>query len=129
MRRDAKEHEEEDRRKREEIETRNQADAMIFQGEKQLKEFESKLDQNTRSKIQAAIDRLKEAVKGNNITEIKSAMEQYNIAWNEASQQMYAQAKSQTYDTAGQQQTQSSGQKPDDGKVENADFEVVDDKK
>ena len=129
MRRDAKEHEEEDRRKREEIETRNQADAMIFQGEKQLKEFESKLDQNTRSKIQAAIDRLKEAVKGNNITEIKSAMEQYNSAWNEASQQMYAQAKSQTYDTAGQQQTQSSGQKPDDGKVENADFEVVDDKK
>lgn len=129
MRRDAKEHEEEDKRKREEIETRNQADAMIFQGEKQLKEFESKLDQNTRAKIQTAIDRLKEAVKGNNITEIKSAMDQYNSAWSEASQQMYAQAKSHTYDTAGQQQTQGSGQKPDDGKVENADFEVVDDKK
>ena len=101
--------------------------------EDMLKEFEGKLDQETRSKIQAAIDRLKEAVKTNNATELKSAIDQYNTVWNEASSKMYSQAKSQPgaeqgpNPNAGQQ---ASGEpKKDDGNVENADFEVVDDKK
>jgi molecular chaperone DnaK len=145
MKKDAKEHESEDKKKKEEIDLKNQADSMIFQGEKQLKEFESKLDQGTRAKIQGAIDRLKEANKGTNANELKSAIEQYNAAWNEASQQMYSQAKSQGAPGAdggqgfsgGQQSGFAGGQEPggaseqkkDDGKVENADFEVVDDKK
>lgn len=133
MKKDAKEHESEDKKKKEEIDLRNEADAMIFQGEKQLKEFESKLNPETRSKIQAAIDRLKEAVKGSNINEIKSAKEQYNAAWNEASSQMYSQAKTdqqQAGQTPPGGQEQQEGKKGgDDGKVENADFEVVDDKK
>ena len=133
MKKDAKEHESEDKKKKEEIDLRNEADAMIFQGEKQLKEFESKLNPETRSKIQAAIDRLKEAVKGSNTNEIKSAKEQYNTAWNEASSQMYSQAKTdqqQAGQTPPGGQEQQEGKKGgDDGKVENADFEVVDDKK
>ncbi len=131
MKKDAKEHEAEDKKKREEIDMKNQADAMIFQGEKQLKEFEGKLNQDARVKIQTAIDRLKEAVKTNNPTEIKSAMDQYNAAWNEASSQMYSQAKSQGPEQGGQNAGQqgAGGQKKDDGNVENADFEVVDDKK
>jgi hypothetical protein len=75
------------------------------------------------------------------VNELKSAIEQYNAAWNEASQQMYSQAKSQgapgadgqaggQESGAGTQQSGGTGeQKKDDGKVENADFEVVDDKK
>lgn len=144
MKKDAKEHESDDKKKKEEIDLKNQADSMIFQGEKQLKEFESKLDQGTRAKIQGAIDRLKEASKGTNVNELKSAIEQYNAAWNEASQQMYSQAKTQGAPGAdgqgfaggqqggfsgGQQPGGSGEQKKDDGKVENADFEVVDDKK
>ena len=133
MKKDAKEHEAEDKKKKEEIDLKNQADSMIFQGEKQLKEFEGKLDQETRSKIQAAIDRLKEAVKTNNATELKSAIDQYNTVWNEASSKMYSQAKSQPGAEQGPnpgagQQT-AGEQKKDDGNVENADFEVVDDKK
>ncbi len=131
MKKDAKEHEADDKKKREEINTKNQADAMIFQGEKQLKEFEGKLSQDARAKIQSAIDRLKDAVKTNNATEIKSAMDQYNAAWNEASSQMYSQAKNQGSEQ-GQQSAGQQGageQKKDDGNVENADFEVVDDKK
>ncbi len=131
MKKDAKEHEADDKKKREEIDTKNQADAMIFQGEKQLKEFEGKLSQDARAKIQSAIDRLKDAVKTNNATEIKSAMDQYNAAWNEASSQMYSQAKNQGPEQ-GQQSAGQQGageQKKDDGNVENADFEVVDDKK
>jgi molecular chaperone DnaK len=135
MKKDAKEHESEDKKKKEEIDVKNQADAMIFQGEKQLKEFESKLDAAMKSKIQAAIDRLKEATKGANISEIKSAIEQYNAVWNEASTQMYSQAKTQgdgqQQGPGAQQQQQEgpAGTKGDDGKVENADYEVVDDKK
>ncbi|MFA5012577.1 MAG: molecular chaperone DnaK [Ignavibacteria bacterium] len=133
MKKDAKEHEAEDKQKKEEIDLKNQADAMVFQGEKQLKEFEGKLDQETRSKIQAAIDRLKEAVKTNNVSEMKSAMEQYNTVWNEASSKMYSQAKSQPGAEQGPNPgagQQASGEpKKDDGNVENADFEVVDDKK
>ncbi len=131
MKKDAKEHEADDKKKRDEIDTKNQADAMIFQGEKQLKEFEGKLSQDARAKIQSAIDRLKDAVKTNNATEIKSAMDQYNAAWNEASSQMYSQAKNQGPEQ-GQQSAGQQGageQKKDDGNVENADFEVVDDKK
>jgi len=131
MKKDAKEHEADDKKKREEIDTKNQADAMIFQGEKQLKEFEGKLSQDARAKIQSAIDRLKDAVKTNNATEIKSAMDQYNAAWNEASSQMYSQAKNQGPEQ-GQQSAGQQGageQKKDDGNVENADYEVVDDKK
>jgi molecular chaperone DnaK len=130
MKKDAKEHESDDKKRREAIDLKNQADSMVFQGEKQLKEFEGKINQETRAKIQAAIDRLKEAAKGENAGEIKSAIEGYNAAWNEASSQMYSQAK-----TEGPQQQQSAGPeqqtggKQDDGKVENADFEVMDDKK
>jgi molecular chaperone DnaK len=130
MKKDAKEHEADDKKKREEIDTKNQADAMIFQGEKQLKEFEGKLEQEDRAKIQAAIDRLKEAVKNNNSAEIKSAMDQYNAVWNEASSKMYSQAKSEGTQQPHADPNAGAGEpKKDEGNVENADFEVVDDKK
>ncbi len=135
MKHDAKEHEADDKRKKEEIDTKNQADSQIFQSENQLKEFESKLSAENKSKIQAAIDRLKEAVKGTNTTEIKSSLDGLNAAWNEASSQMYSQTAGQQ-PGAGGSQGQSNGAeqqqeppKKDEGNVENADFEVVDDKK
>ncbi len=135
MKRDAKEHEEEDKKRRELIDLKNQADSMVFQGEKQLKEFEAKINPETRSKIQSSIDRLKEAAKADNAAQIKTAIEEYNKAWEEASSQMYSQTKSEPGAGAGfgsQQGGEQTGPeqgKKDDGKVENADFEVVDDKK
>lgn len=133
MKKDAKEHESEDNKRKEMIEMKNQADALVFQGEKQLKEFESKLTPELRSRVQLAIDRLKDAAKSDNANVIKSAIDEYNTIWNEASSQMYSQS------TAGGQtegqQTGSTGSQPggeqtggSDGNVENADFEVVDDK-
>jgi molecular chaperone DnaK len=131
MKKDAKEHEADDKKKRDLIEIKNQADAMIFQGEKQLKEFESKLDPATISKIQAALDRLKNASKSDNYNEIKSAIAEYNATWNEASSKMYSQTNQSagTGGPTGEQQQQQQTGKPDDGGVENADYEVVDDKK
>ena len=135
MKRDAKEHEAEDKARKESIDLKNQADSMIFQGEKQLKEFESKLTPENIAKIQQALDRLKEAAKSDNAATLKGAIEEYNKIWAEASQAMYSQSKASGPDPNAQQQEQANTQqpggssKPDDGKVENADFEVVDDKK
>jgi molecular chaperone DnaK len=131
MRKDAKEHEAEDKKKREEVDTKNHADSLIFQTEKQIKEFEDKLTPELKSKIETPLGRLKEAVKGTNIDEIKSAMEALNAAWNEVSAQMYAQttgAQQQPGDS-GQSSSNAKDQQNDDKKVENADFEVIDDQK
>ena len=133
MRKDAKEHEGEDKRRREEVDTKNHADSLIFQTEKQMKEFGEKLTPDMKGKLEAALGRLKEAAKGTNTDEIKSATEALNAAWNEASTQMYSQATgapgaggegaNPNAGAEGQQQTN------DDKKVENADFEVIDDEK
>jgi molecular chaperone DnaK len=131
MKKDAKEHEAEDTKRKEMIDMKNQADAMVFQGEKQLKEFEAKLTPELRSKVQLALDRLKDAVKTDNASSLKSAMDEYNTVWNEASSQMYSQS---TAGADGQPQGEAGSQPGADASagadpnVENADFEVVDDK-
>ncbi len=137
MNKDAKEHESDDKKKREGIDPKNQADSLIFQSEKQLKEFGEKLTPELKMKVQTAIERLKEVQKGDDVSEIKSAMEGVNAAWNEASTQMYSQATG-SQPGAGQEGFGSQGEpktdggkadsKADDKKVENADFEVIDDK-
>jgi molecular chaperone DnaK len=132
MKHEAQAHASEDKKKKEDIDLRNQADNLTFQTEKQLKDFGEKVSGDLRSKIEAANTALKEAIKSNNATTIKSAMEVLNAAWNEASTQMYQQATA----AGGQQQTGSqegpaggAAPKGDDKKVEDADFEVMDDKK
>ncbi len=134
MKKDAKEHEADDLKKKEMIDLKNQADGMIFQGERQLKEFEAKLDDATKSKIQSSIDRLKEAAKTDNAATLKTAIDEFNAAWNEASTQMYSQATQNPGAGAEQGAGPQAGANPNAGadasgeKVENADFEVVDEK-
>jgi molecular chaperone DnaK len=132
MKTDATSHAQEDRKKREEIDIRNQADNLVFQTEKQLKEFGEKVSAAERAKVESANEKLREALKSGNNGSIKSAMEALNAAWNEASTQMYQQATQagaapgagpQGGPSAGPQQ-EGSGEK----KVEDAQYEVVDDK-
>jgi molecular chaperone DnaK len=131
MKRDAKEHEADDVKRKELIDLKNQADSYLFQGEKQLKEYEAKLTPEIRSRVQLALERLKETSKTDNASAIKSAIDEYTTVWNDASSQMY----SQTTGADGQQQPgggqqQAGGEQPaPEGNVENADFEVVDDDK
>lgn len=132
MRKDAKEHEGDDKRKREEVDTKNHADSLIFQTEKQIKEFGEKLTPEMKMKIETALGRLKESVKGTSTDEIKSSMEAVNAAWNEASSAMYSQATGSPGEQGGADPNAGAddkSQKPDDKKVENADFEVIDDEK
>jgi molecular chaperone DnaK len=137
MKRDAQEHAAEDKRRKEEVDTKNQADNLVFQTRKQLKEFGDKIPANLKSKVESAADALDSAVKSGNINEIKSKMDALNAVWNEASSAMYQQATAGAGAQPGAQQTPpGSGQTPptDEGKkkngkaVEDASFEVVDDK-
>jgi molecular chaperone DnaK len=131
MKRDAKEHEADDVKRKELIDLKNQADSYLFQGEKQLKEYEAKLTPEIRSRVQLALERLKETSKADNASAIKSAIDEYTTVWNDASSQMYSQttgAEGQQQPGGGQQQA-GGEQPPPDGNVENADFEVVDDDK
>ena len=132
MKQDAQAHSSEDRKKKEEVDVRNQADNLVFQTEKQLKEFGEKVTAEAKNKVESANEKLKEAIKSNNLSAIKGAMETLNGAWNEASTQMYQQA------TGGPQGGPQAGPRPgpegapppksEGKKVEDATYEVMDDK-
>lgn len=130
MKADASAHATEDKKKKEEIELKNQADNLVFQTEKQLKEFGDKISAPTRGNVESASEKLKEAIKNGNPEEIKTAVDTLNSAWNEASSQMYQQA---TATPPGGEETHAEAPQPeskgDDKKVEDAQYEVVDEKK
>ena len=130
MKTDAQAHSAEDRKRREEVDLKNQADNLVFQTRKQIKEFGDKLSSELRSKVESTADALDNAVKSGNVSDIKSQMEALNNAWTEASTYMYQQATAGQAKGAQQQAGPTdSGPKKEKGKVvEDADFEVVDDK-
>ncbi|RCK74450.1 MAG: Chaperone protein DnaK [Ignavibacteriae bacterium] len=129
MKADAAAHAAEDKRKKEEVDTKNQADNLVFQTRKQLKDLGDKIPSDLKAKVESAADALDTAVKGGNINEIKRKMEELNNAWNEASTRMYESVKGQPgggfkTETHAQPETEPKKDKP----VEDADYEVVDDK-
>lgn len=135
MKKDAQAHVADDAKRKEEIDLKNQADNLVFSTRKQVKELGDKMDAATKSKLESAATALEDAIKANNAADLKAKMDALNAVWNEASTKMYEAAKQQAPGAqtgpqpgadAGQQTT--SSEKKDDKKVENADFEVVDDK-
>lgn len=129
---DAEKHAEEDKKKKEEVEAKNNADHMIYQTEKLLKENGDKLQPSDKSEIESKMSALKSAVESNNTDSIKRATDDLQAAWSKASEALYKQAGAQQGQAdAGQQaqpdNSQDSGRK-DDGVVD-ADYEVVDDNK
>jgi len=131
MKSDAQAHASEDRKRKEETELKNQADNLVFQTRKQLQELGDKIDGPVKARIEKAANELEEAVKANNGAGMKAKMDALNTAWNEASSQMYEGAKSGQATAGGAAGPGAQGQQPpksEEKKVENADFEVVDDK-
>jgi len=130
---DAKVHAAEDKKKRELIDTRNQADQIVYQTEKNIKEMADKIDSDSKNRLEAGVGRLKEAMKTDNLSEMKSAMDALNQIWNEVSSKMYQQATdAQPGAGAGAQAGQAAQDAQNDASakdVEEADFEVVDDDK
>ncbi len=128
---EAKQHEAEDKEKRRKVDVRNNADAAVFQAEKQLKELGDKINADDKSKIEAGIARVKEALKNDNLAEIESSSEALNQLWHEAASKMYQQSSAQqgnagNTNAGGNGQANQGGDKKDSDAVD-ADFEVVND--
>jgi molecular chaperone DnaK len=124
--REAELHADDDKRKKELIEARNQADAMAYGVEKNIKEFGDKVDAGEKAKIEAAIARVKKAIEGDDLNEIKAAQEELTNASHKLAEAMYAKSASQEGHAAGEQGQggQQAGKKKDDDVVD-ADFEEV----
>jgi len=120
---DAKKHEAEDKKKREEVDLRNQADQLIFQTEKNLEEFKDKLSDDDRKNLDDSVEKLKKAKEGSNADDIRNAVDELNKNWNEVASKMYANAKEQEPKESSKAPDQT---KKDDEEIEDADFEVVD---
>ena len=82
----------EDKRRKEEVETRNEADSMVYQTERTLKDLGDKLSADDKARIQAEVDKVKEALKGSDIQAIKNAKESLTQAFYSISQKIYQQA-------------------------------------
>ncbi|MDQ3954646.1 MAG: molecular chaperone DnaK [Actinomycetota bacterium] len=95
MVKEAEEHAEEDRRKREEVEARNQADNVVYQTEKTLKEHGEKLDESDRKQVEDALAEAKEALKGSEVDHIKQTSEQLLTASQKFAEVMYQRAQQQ----------------------------------
>lgn len=89
MRNEAKANEANDKAEKERVEKLNQADSLIFQTERQLKEYGEKLSEGNRTTLNAALEKLKTAHSAQNLTDIDAAMEELNNAWQAASTEMY----------------------------------------
>jgi len=128
MKRDAQDHAAEDKKRKEEIELRNQGDQLVYSTEKQLTEFADKLDAETKDRITKAKERLSDAIK-NNASDIRPAMDALNQLWSEASTKMYQAASDQPQQGAPDAGAgQSDASQADGNKVEDADYTIVDEK-
>ena len=116
----------EDKRRKEEVETRNEADSMVYQTERTLKELGDKISPEDKSRIQAEIDKVKEALRGSDIQAIKNAKESLTQVFYSISQKIYQQAGTQAGGADGSQGGFNPGGPGPDDNVYNADYKVVD---
>ncbi|HSD63526.1 MAG TPA: molecular chaperone DnaK [Ignavibacteriaceae bacterium] len=129
MKNDAKEHAAEDKKKKEAVETKNQADSLVFQTKKQIEEMKDKISADNRSRLEAEIKKVEEAISSNNTDQMKAATDSLNKVWNEIASSLYSQAGQQQGAPGAQQQQSSQGGKTGQEKenVQDASYEVVDD--
>ena len=137
MRKDGELHAEEDRKSKEDLETRNEADSAVYRTERLLKDNQEKMSGDNRSKVESALNEVKEALKGSDVAAMKTASEKLNEAWQAASAELYKAASEKAHagkgSATGQSRTQpeaegsTEGSKQDEGPI--IDAEVVEEKK
>jgi molecular chaperone DnaK len=127
MVREAEEYAEADKQAKEEAETRNQADALVYSTEKMLGELGDKIGGDLKARVQASLEELKSAVKDGGIADIKAKMESHQKVVQEAGAAVYQQAQAQQAQQAQQQQgPQPQGTQDQGKKTVDADYKVVD---
>jgi molecular chaperone DnaK len=125
MRDEAKANEAADRAERERVDKINAADGMIFQTEKNLKDYGDKIPADKRSAIESALAQLKEAHKAGDIAAIDKAMDNMNNAWHAASEDMARAAQSGPSQSSSSDSGSSTGSNGSDKEVTDVDFEEV----
>lgn len=130
MKKEAEANAEADKQEKEKIDKLNAADSLIFQTEKQLKEYGDKLSEGNKKAIEEALNKLKEAHKSQDLAAIESTMEGLNTAWQGAAQEMYASTGGAQGGPqgAGEPNAGGEGQASGDSDVSDVEFEEVDDK-
>jgi molecular chaperone DnaK len=130
---DAELHAEEDKKKKELVDARNTADALIYSTEKSLKELGDKIDSETKTNVDSAVESLKKAIEGEDTEEIKRLTEALTQASHKLAEAMYKQAsqagEQQAGAEAGAESSTQPGASPADDDVVDADFEEVKDDK
>jgi molecular chaperone DnaK len=126
MKKEAEANAETDKKEKEKIEKLNSADSLIFQTEKQLKEYGEKLSEGNKSGIESALTTLKTAFEAKNIEAIDPAVEALNKAWEAASQEMYAASQQGAgAEAGGQEAPQSESEPSKNGDVSDVEYEEV----
>ncbi len=124
---DAKKHEAEDKAKKEEIDTKNQAEQLVFQTEKQMKDLDDKLSDDDKNDLNDALEKLKKANESSVIDDIKSEMENLNSVWSSKASSMYDASNASSQEPPVQESEPGGAEAKDDKKIKDADFEVVED--
>ena len=126
MVKDAESHSDEDKKRKEAIEARNRGDALAYEVEKNLKEHGAKIDSATRGRIEEAVTKLRDTLKGEDTGAITAATEALQSAWHEAAAQLYQQTAGAGDPAANPAGEPEDGKKKDGGSgAVDADFEVV----
>ncbi|HOK37394.1 MAG TPA: molecular chaperone DnaK [Bacteroidales bacterium] len=128
MKAEAQANAEADRKAKEKIDKLNQADSVIFQTEKQLKEFGDKIPADKKAAIESALEKLKTAHKSEDLAGIDTAMNEINAAFQSASQDIYnaqQQSGSQSSSSSDSNQSSSTGKGSSNDEVTDVDFEEV----
>ena len=125
---DAEKYAEEDKKRKEEVDTRNNAESMVFQCEKTLKDLGDKISESEKNEVQTEIDKVKEALKGTDTDAIKAASEALTQKFYSISEKLYQQANPNGGAQAGTgfDPSQAQGQAPGGENVYDADYREVD---
>jgi molecular chaperone DnaK len=126
---EAESHAAEDKKRREKVEVRNQADALAYQVEKGLKDLGEKIPADEKARVEGSLERIREALKHDDEAELKSALEELRGRWNEAASKAYQAAETGAPGQPGAAGAEASGAGPAEDDVIEADYEVVDEEK
>jgi len=132
MKKDATEHAAEDKKKKESVDVKNQADSLIFQTKKQMEEMKDKLSADSKSRLESEIKKVEDALSSNDTERIKSATDGLTKVWNEIASQLYQQAGAGPQPGATDAQGAAGGSqdaKPGKEEAQDASYEVVDEEK
>lgn len=129
MMKDAESHAEEDRKRKELVEARNQADQLVYSVDKTIKDLGDKVDQGEIAKANEAKEKVKKALEGDSLDEIKAATEELTQIVQQLSVKLYEQAAQQAPGAEGAGDAEGGASAKGKENVVDADYEVVDDKK